>query len=70
MPTTDEQQQQQQSRGVSVDLITRLIKLVGLAVAINATMIHPHASPPQLALAAFMMAGAQGLDTLIDHLLR
>lgn len=39
--------------------LTNLIKLVGLAIAVNEALLQPETRPSVLALAAFMMAGAQ-----------
>jgi len=52
----------------TANIITTLIKLGGLAIATNEAFI---VSPPRdavvLGLAAFMMAGAQGLENLINN---
>ena len=51
-------------------LITSLIKLGGLAIAGNEALFQdPPRDPIVFAVAAFMMAGAQGLDSLINSFL-
>lgn len=54
--------------------VTTSIKLGGLAIAIDQGLLRPHPVPVALALAAFMMAGAQlsegTLLAVIDHLFR
>lgn len=49
-------------------LITNLIKLGGLGVVINEAILRTEARSLSLGIAAFMMAGAQGVETLIDRL--
>jgi hypothetical protein len=49
-------------------LITNLIKLGGLGVAINEALLRSEARSVALGLAAFMMAGAQGVETVLDKL--
>lgn len=48
---------------------TGLVKLVGLLIAANEAFLVPHRDPAAFALAAFMMAGAQGLDSFISNFL-
>lgn len=51
-------------------VITNLIKLGGLAVALNEALVRTaDLRPGVLAIAAFMMAGGQGLETLLDKVL-
>lgn len=50
-------------------LVTNLIKLGGLAIAINEVLLRSELRPVALGVAAFMMAGAQGIETLFDRLL-
>lgn len=50
-------------------LVTNLIKLGGLAMAINEVLLRAELRPVALGVAAFMMAGAQGIETLFDRLL-
>jgi len=48
-------------------LVTSLIKLGGLAIAGNEALFQdPPRDPIVFAVAAFMMAGAQGLESLIQ----
>jgi hypothetical protein len=62
--------QQSSARGVwAVTVITNLIKLAGLAVAVNEAMLRAELRPSALGVAAFMMAGAQGFEQLIGGLL-
>lgn len=49
--------------------ITNFIKLAGVAIAINEALIRSELRPMSLAVAAFMMAGAQGVETFLDKLL-
>lgn len=51
-------------------LITALIKIGGLVIAGNEALLNqsPH-DPVVFAVAAFMMAGAQGLDSLLNSAL-
>lgn len=51
-------------------LVTNLIKLGGLAIAGNEALLQesPH-DPVVFAVAAFMMAGAQGLDSFLTNFL-
>lgn len=48
-------------------IITNLIKLGGLGVALDQVFFRPSAEPVALALAAFMMAGAQGVEEAALH---
>ena len=50
--------------------ITAITKLLGLIIAGNEALLHssPH-DPVVFAVAAFMMAGAQGLDSLLNSAL-
>jgi hypothetical protein len=47
--------------------VTNLIKLAGIAIALNEALIRADGRPVAFAIAAFMLAGAQNLDTLIDR---
>ena len=50
-------------------LITFGIKIAGVAMAVNeAFLVSPPRDPVVLGLAAFMMAGAQGVDSIISSL--
>lgn len=51
-------------------LVTNLIKLGGLALAVNESLLRTELRPVSLAAAAFMMAGAQGVETLMDRLFK
>ena len=50
--------------------VTNLIKLGGLAIAGNEALLQgsPH-DPVVFAVAAFMMAGAQGIDSFLSNFL-
>jgi hypothetical protein len=51
-------------------LITSLIKIGGLVIAGNEALLSPSPHDPVVfAVAAFMMAGAQGLDSLLNSAL-
>lgn len=51
-------------------IITLLIKLIGLGMAANeAFLVEPPRDPVILGLAAFMMAGATGLDSFVQAIL-
>lgn len=48
-------------------VVTNLTKLAGLVIAGNEALIRTQPTRPiVLAIAAFMMAGAQGLETFLD----
>lgn len=47
--------------------ITNLIKLAGIAIALNEALVRSEGRAVAFAIAAFMLAGAQNLDTLIDR---
>lgn len=59
-------------RGAALAL-TNLTKLAGLVVAVNEAVLRSELRPSVLALAAFMMAGAQVSEglllSLLDHFL-
>lgn len=59
-------------RGATLAL-TNLTKLAGLIVAVNEALLRSELRPSVLALAAFMMAGAQVSEglllSLLDHFL-
>lgn len=61
-------QRQSASRGTAL-VITNLIKIGGLAVAVNEALIRTNLRPGALGVAAFMMAGATGIESLLDKLL-
>jgi hypothetical protein len=61
-------QSQKAARGVGL-LLTNLTKLAGLVVAVNEALLRTEIRPVSLAVAAFMMSGAQGLETLLDKLI-
>jgi hypothetical protein len=51
-------------------LVTTLIKLGGLAIAANEALLNPTPHDPVVfAIAAFMMAGAQGFESLLSNVL-
>jgi hypothetical protein len=52
------------SRAV-VAIITNLTKVLGLVVAVNEAILRSDLRPQVLAVAAFMMAGAQGFEQLV-----
>jgi hypothetical protein len=49
--------------------ITNLTKIAGVVVTVNETLIRTELRPIALAVAALMIAGAQGLETVLDKLL-
>lgn len=49
-----------------VEVISNLTKLGGLTIALNEALIRGDLRPQAIALAAFMMAGAQGLESLVN----
>lgn len=49
--------------------ITNLTKIAGLVVAVNEALLRTDLRPVALGIAAFMMAGAQGVETFLDKLL-
>jgi len=55
-------------RGIALAL-TNLTKLAGLVVVLNEALLRTEMRPLVLAVSAFMMAGAQGVETLVDRLL-
>jgi hypothetical protein len=61
-------QSQKAARGVGL-LLTNLTKLAGLVVAVNEALLRTEIRPVSLAVAAFMMSGAQGLETLLGKLI-
>lgn len=50
-------------------IVTNSIKVGGLIVAINEALLRTDLRPGALGVAAFMMAGATGLESLLDKLL-
>lgn len=48
-------------------LFTGAVKLVGLLIAANEAFLVAHRDPVAFALAAFMMAGATGLDNFLSN---
>ena len=51
-------------------LITSFIKITGLVIAGNEALLNPNPHDPVVfAVSAFMMAGAQGLDSLLNSAL-
>lgn len=69
METPAQEQQDRRSPAQAFGiLITNLIKAGGLAVAVNESLLRTELRPSVLAIAAFMMAGATGAETLIDKL--
>ena len=73
-PTPPEPSTGRTSRAVTL-VTTNVIKLSGLGVALNELFLRPSARTSVIALAAFMMAGAQlseqavlaALDRLLGH---
>jgi hypothetical protein len=61
-------QPQKAARGVGL-FLTNLTKLAGLVVAVNEALLRAEIRPVSLAVAAFMMSGAQGIETLLDKLI-
>lgn len=67
-PLPELREADQQSRPVSERstlIVTNLIKLGGLAVALNEVFVKPEIRSGGIALAALMMAGAQSLETFL-----
>jgi hypothetical protein len=56
------------ARGVAL-AITHVTKIGGLAVVLNESLIRTDLRPSVLAISAFMMAGAHGLEGLVGRLL-
>lgn len=54
----------------ATDIVTRLTKIAGVAVTINETLLRAELRPIALAVAALMIAGAQGLESVLDRLLK
>lgn len=52
----------------AVGRITNAIKLGGLIIALNEALIQNPADSRMLGLAAFMMAGAQGIESILSYL--
>lgn len=51
-------------------IVTTLIKIGGLVIAGNEALLNPSPHDPVVfAIAAFMMAGAQGLESLLSNVL-
>lgn len=46
-------------------IVTNVIKICGVAVAMNEVFARPEIRPGGIALAALMMAGAQSLETFL-----
>lgn len=54
----------------ATSIVTLVIKVIGIGMAGNeAFLVDPPRDPVVLGLAAFMMAGATGVDNLIGNLL-
>lgn len=71
-PSRSREREQSPFNGLrgSALLITNLIKLGGLVMALNEALVRTQdLRPIVLASAAFMMAGAQGAETLLDKFL-
>lgn len=47
---------------------TGAVKFVGLLIAANEAFLEQHRDPAAFALAAFMMAGATGLDNFLSNI--
>jgi hypothetical protein len=60
--------QQRSARGFGL-LVTNIAKLAGVVVTLNETLIRHELRPIALAVAALMIAGAQGLESVIERLL-
>lgn len=50
-------------------VITNLTKLAGLVVVVNEALFEPVLRPAAIAVAALMMAGAQGFETFLRSFL-
>ena len=50
-------------------LVTNLVKLAGLVIALNEMIVREELRASAVAVAAFMMAGATGLDNIVGNLL-
>lgn len=53
--------------GKQVAVVTNLIKLGGLVVAVDAAIFDPTFDTRKMAFAAFMMAGAQGIESILSY---
>lgn len=51
-------------------LITNATKIAGVVVTVNETLLRTDLRPIALAVAALMIAGAQGVETILDRLLK
>lgn len=72
----DEKKVEQNSSGTSAAvvkgtaIITLVIKVFGLCMAANeAFLVNPPRDPVILGVAAFMMAGATGIDSLVNAII-
>lgn len=52
--------------GRTIEVVTNAIKLGGLVIAINEALIRTELRPAGLAVAGFMMAGAQGIESFLN----
>lgn len=59
---------QQRARGFTL-LVSNVARLAGVVVTINETLLRPDLRPIALAVAALMIAGAQGLESFVEKLL-
>ena len=57
-------------RLVFATLFTNLAKIIGLVIAVNETLLAKSHDATTLLVAAFMMAGAQGLESIVKNTLR
>lgn len=64
-PTLDPERSSQEKWGL---VITNLVKLGGLVVAVNETLVEPAIRPGGLAIAALMISGGLGLETFLASL--
>jgi hypothetical protein len=58
----------QRTRGFGL-LVSNLAKLAGVVVTLNETLLRTDLRPIALAVSALMIAGAQGLESVLDKLL-
>lgn len=51
------------------DIVTRATHLLGAVIVANETLVRAELRPAALAMAALLLAGVQGLDSLLDRLI-
>lgn len=61
-------QSSQKARGFGL-LVTNVTKLAGVVIALDETLIRTEPRSVALAVAALMIAGAQGLESIVERML-